>query len=479
MITRQLSTMSIRRALVAAALLLLSSGLIGRVEAEEQIVLPYDCNVVGGRVQVRPSGDQAYRIYGTRRQEQYRACSEQNPDWCRSFLVHRFTMACGRERADWPDVYAAISRITDGRAFYNNDGRLYYRMGPREPRDSYPFPEPRRATGLVEMPDGYAPIAGVDAIFTPLDPRVAALEDGGTAGEPRANRDARTLSPAAAERPTFAPAVAPKAAEAPKVQDNGQPAGAKVVEPSNAETPPAPLPHRPPLDEKPLETSSTSLPATDSSKPGVADGKPAASAVPTILNNPAAKEVESASKTETVVAAAEVAPPPPAATVEGPRVEGRSATGGSGISVPPLAFAILIAAATLATLLVILKKQAAMSVAAGPLRVPVEPVLPGLDPRLSPPPAGQALMVREEPSAPTLSKIAATVPGMPATREEALALLGLSAGATEPVIRKVVEALRQSWHPDLAADDADREAREERIKAINVAADLLLRKSAA
>jgi DnaJ-class molecular chaperone len=68
---------------------------------------------------------------------------------------------------------------------------------------------------------------------------------------------------------------------------------------------------------------------------------------------------------------------------------------------------------------------------------------------------------------------------MPATREEALALLGLSAGATEPVIRKVVEALRQSWHPDLAADDADREAREERIKAINVAADLLLRKSAA
>jgi DnaJ-class molecular chaperone len=68
---------------------------------------------------------------------------------------------------------------------------------------------------------------------------------------------------------------------------------------------------------------------------------------------------------------------------------------------------------------------------------------------------------------------------MPASREEALALLGLSAGATDAVIRKVVEALRQSWHPDLATDEADRAMREERIKAINVAAGLLLRKSAA
>jgi DnaJ-class molecular chaperone len=68
---------------------------------------------------------------------------------------------------------------------------------------------------------------------------------------------------------------------------------------------------------------------------------------------------------------------------------------------------------------------------------------------------------------------------MPATRDDALALLGLSAGATESAIRKVVEALRQSWHPDLAADEADRAAREERMKAINVAAGLLLRKSAA
>ena len=66
---------------------------------------------------------------------------------------------------------------------------------------------------------------------------------------------------------------------------------------------------------------------------------------------------------------------------------------------------------------------------------------------------------------------------LPVTRADALALLGLNADASEAVIRKVVEALRQSWHPDLATGDADRAAREVRIKAINVAAGILLPKT--
>ena len=137
-----MSTSLICRPILTFALTLLSLAgtLTASATAGEQIVLPFDCNVVGGRVQVRPSGDQAYRIYGARRQEQYRACSEQSPDRCRTFLVQSFKMACGRDRAEWPEVYAAIAKVTDGRAFFNNDGALYYRMGPSEPRDSYPFP---------------------------------------------------------------------------------------------------------------------------------------------------------------------------------------------------------------------------------------------------------------------------------------------------------------------------------------------------
>ncbi len=201
---------------------------------------------------------------------------------------------------------------------------------------------------------------------------------------------------------------------------------------------------------------------------------------PTILNIPAAKEVEAASKTETIVAAAEITPAPPSAAKPGTaaRVEGWSATQGPGLSVPPLAIAVVIAALTLATLLVILKKQSEAPAAAGPLRVPIEPTLPGFDPLPEAKP-GQEMIVRDAPVPPAASAVPATASDMPTTRDEALAVLGLSSGATDAAIRKVVEALRQSWHPDLATGDADRVAREDRIKAINVAAGILLRKTAA
>jgi hypothetical protein len=59
------------------------------------------------------------------------------------------------------------------------------------------------------------------------------------------------------------------------------------------------------------------------------------------------------------------------------------------------------------------------------------------------------------------------------TVEEACAFLGVNPRASEAVVKKVVDALRQNWHPDLARDDADRRAREERIKHINAAWDLI------
>ncbi len=62
---------------------------------------------------------------------------------------------------------------------------------------------------------------------------------------------------------------------------------------------------------------------------------------------------------------------------------------------------------------------------------------------------------------------------MPASREEAFALLGVNDSISEGTLKKLVDALRLSWHPDHARDEADRERREERIKQINVAWDLI------
>jgi hypothetical protein len=59
------------------------------------------------------------------------------------------------------------------------------------------------------------------------------------------------------------------------------------------------------------------------------------------------------------------------------------------------------------------------------------------------------------------------------TRLEAYAFLGVNASASEVVLKKAVNALRECWHPDLATDEEDRRLREIRIKQINVAWDLI------
>jgi hypothetical protein len=61
----------------------------------------------------------------------------------------------------------------------------------------------------------------------------------------------------------------------------------------------------------------------------------------------------------------------------------------------------------------------------------------------------------------------------PASVFEAYRILGLNPEAPYVAVKKVVDALRMSWHPDHARDEMDRLFRERRIKQINAAWDLL------
>lgn len=62
---------------------------------------------------------------------------------------------------------------------------------------------------------------------------------------------------------------------------------------------------------------------------------------------------------------------------------------------------------------------------------------------------------------------------IPSTRSEAFGLLGLNPEAPEPMVKKVADGLRMSWHPDYARDEGDRRVREARVKAINAAVDII------
>lgn len=70
-------------------------------------------------------------------------------------------------------------------------------------------------------------------------------------------------------------------------------------------------------------------------------------------------------------------------------------------------------------------------------------------------------------------------PDVPSTVFEAYRILGLNPAAPDAAVKKIVDALRMSWHPDHARDEADRRYREQRIKQVNAAWDLLKIKPAA
>ncbi len=61
----------------------------------------------------------------------------------------------------------------------------------------------------------------------------------------------------------------------------------------------------------------------------------------------------------------------------------------------------------------------------------------------------------------------------PQSPSEAYAMLGVNPDAAPHVLKKLVDALRVTWHPDHARNESDRLLREERIKQINGAWDLI------
>ena len=64
---------------------------------------------------------------------------------------------------------------------------------------------------------------------------------------------------------------------------------------------------------------------------------------------------------------------------------------------------------------------------------------------------------------------------LPQTHDDALHILGMgvTSKASLTAMKKIVDGLRLSWHPDHATDDADRAIRELRIRQINTAWDLI------
>jgi hypothetical protein len=526
-----------------ASAILLGFGILagaggGAAWSQEELVMPYACDARGGGVRLYPAPQQSYRIYGKREKWLFRYCSPNAPDRCHHWMLHQFDVDCGGMRVPWIRVAEASS--PDGRAWVE-DGRMTLKLGsaeasPREERmarrrwwrhrGAYPADERERFDGpsgphseMVELPAGFAPVLGTRAQFLGVPP-------GEMSSEPEERgSDIATVVPAkppapAPQKREATPAAQPKEAPAQAIKPPA-PTPAKRETAKAAETAPAAEKSVPKADaaqkSEPAPQAKPEKAATPAPKAETATGTAIA---PTIINkqgapaqpSPApaalppdmgtatvgeATSTSSASATQAQVSAA--SSPAATATAEPPAQV--APDGGSPIATgslrdqgaherPPsllqaqtLTIGFVLFGVLAASSFVFWSRRQERARLGTLVRRDIASVTFGGEPHAASSPAPLAPHIPQAlPDSMGAGQAGPSEIGieMPATPQEALQVLGASPDASIDVIKKIVDGLRQSWHPDLAKSEDDRLYREQRVKQINVAWDILSgRRSAA
>lgn len=457
-----------------------------QVEARESISMPFACSVENGRIAMRPSATQSYAILGAREEQPFTACTSQQFEQCRTFMVHRFNIDCSGYRVSWMRAVAAARSTTGTRSWLEN-GRLKLVLA-------------SRAKGFIAPPcsDGQGSAAGDCLPWLRSSSRNAVVLPAGFA--PIGEIGARIH---------FGDGPAP------------------AIEPARLEF--AKFEHRIPLNADRSSEDTVSIFST----PARADTGAAVYGWVTKTVLPVEEQPADAAPASgrgwympalTWVSGAGLllftawfawqrghgqlsiglvrASPAGAASSALGEAAGESAgrfSSAGRSEAPPLTEEER-QLANGATFVVGVLKDASERlgrIPQGPLRDVLDQELHAIAQRLGymrvaaadgrETPAKAAgvfrTLIREverirriaesaEASRGTLRDSAA----MPQTLSEAFAVLGVNPDASDQILKKLVDALRMSWHPDLAKDEPDRVLREERIKQINIAWELITSK---
>lgn len=444
------------RSLMMSAALSLMASAASPVWAAGQLVMPYACRANADELSVTASPLQTYEIIGKREQRAYTACRDAGAPNCKTMMLHRFTISCGGVPVSWHTVVSKIGTDTIGPSWLEDEQlNLVFRPGGGDSQ---------RAARFV-MPSGYAPIAEVGASLN--RPAVAAaltLNSGATTAADADASDAAVVA-------MTATAVA-----------NAEEAGATAE--ASAGAIPAPVwqtvvyPHK-------VDRVATS----ENGRLGFM-----LIAVALLLTT-ALATFEFARKWRPAVNFKRVWPGAGSLqilrwwrmAIEPRLLRTKDRTFHNGVdSVAALALQVETSVGALKS--------------AGPLRETLLEELKSIRQRLAPLKHTDSDELQRARSSANLRNIvrdlerirriaesaAISLPGsgqasreaVPKTVAEAYELLGINASVSEATLKKIVDGLRMSWHPDLARDDADRDLREERTKCINIAWDLIKGKRA-
>jgi hypothetical protein len=326
------------------------------------------------------------------------------------------------------------------------------------------------AARVVTLPPGYAPALGIPVTFTGTPDDEVAQAPFPPATVTRAAPPAKDKMPALPERaprkqeaPAAVATTAPAAAPAPATKVAAVPDAAKAAAPTAA-------------------VPGSSVAPTIINGPGAATGPAASPSPPPVVP---AKSASPDEKPEVRVAAA-------GETTPGTRTQDAAPAPTETASLPvPAAYdqkTTVMLAAVAAVLLSItgLAVSALWSWARGSKRLPPPSARDIASISLDGAPKGTSVTLypHAEAAPPAVQAPPPLLPGnagfvspndlpMPTNYAEALELLGAAPDASLAAVKKIVDGMRQSWHPDLARSETDRRVRQRRMQQINVAWDLV------
>jgi hypothetical protein len=494
--------------------------------ADELLVMPFACKLIGGRTVLEPGPEVGHRIFGPRETRRFTACSPVNPSLCRNWDVHRFDLDCDGSRTSWVSVVAAAGE-TNRRARLV-DGRLQLRMGPRwalppdDPCARGPARDDRFTDGrmrrycadrlamapppVVEMPAGFAPMFGIDGIIVKAAPAPGRGQLPPIVAQPPSDRAARAEPPWPSPFGEVPPSRPEREPVAKEPQARPPPSlvwpEATVEAPSKAEPAPAdpkiasrPEPASPPpVTGVPPKTTAPAPEAKPAAKAPATRPPPEARAPPDpkpatkVPDNAPAPAREVAAPPAPKSAPADKSPTAPATSAESddravslnPFNILRATTTGAIVALAGLVLGLLTAFAVArrrerARHARMRPRDFASASLGGSRAKPKPPARLGYARGRAPPNAAASAMSRVPGASAQRGSLAEWGERMPETRAEALQVLGIGVtpGATETALKKIVDGLRMSWHPDLARDEADRQLRELRSKQINAAWEIL------
>jgi hypothetical protein len=525
---------------------------VGAATADELLVMPYACAMFDGRPVLTPAPDQGHPIVGRREQRMFTACSPVDSTVCRTWTVHRFTLDCGGVRLPWTAVATAAggpgqrrARLVDGRVQLSMPARWV--LAPDDPcargadfgdRWRYgrlgTYCADRMALSppaVVDMPAGFAPMFGIDAIFVPQGhgrgplagaPWTATTAEAARSKSAAAGAQAPQRQPEqASAKPELARAKTPaqpkeRAAEATSSvtgspagqdRDNRATGGPRII---NVPEPAARAAKSSPTPEQATPSTTMEPTAVEVPKPVPAvrpSERHLAFAAPLRDDDEARSATGSISPT--AAAAGKASVPAGGRAAGQPRdpttfvVDIVSAAGQPAVTIAT-GIAALFALLLLALAIrrqggrtgrdplaqrdigsisldggALDRARAGQEPAAEPLRLPPPA---GNSHTSAPPPAPSPPTVRAQP-APASGVVASAPPPepkrfqteVPQTREEALRVLGMGVRpeAGDMALKKIVDGLRLTWHPDNAVDELDRLEREIRLKQINAAWEII------